>query len=224
MPRTLLPIISLAAIISAGATIAAEYIRPIRPWLVYLFKPLTTVLILVAALLPGTFLAERYAGAICLGLVFSLMGDIWLMLPGDHFLRGLASFFAAHVCYAIAFLAGAAAGGYVWFLLGLGVIGALILRFLWPGLRASLKLPVVAYLFVIVLMVSLAVGLAAAGPSAAATSAAVGALLFMTSDSILAIDRFRRPFRLAQALVLGTYFLGQLLIALSVGLRVLRLA
>ena len=84
--KSLLPVISLAVILSASLTIAAHYLRTPRPILIYVFKPLTTILILAVALLPGTFLTDPYVGAIGLGLLFSLFGDIWLMLPGNLFL------------------------------------------------------------------------------------------------------------------------------------------
>jgi len=43
-----------------------------------------------------------------------------------------------------------------------------------------------------------------------------GAVLFLISDGILAVNRFLRPFRAAQAIILSTYFVAQWLIALSV--------
>ncbi|MCB0156555.1 MAG: hypothetical protein KDD83_00360, partial [Caldilineaceae bacterium] len=51
----------------------------------------------------------------------------------------------------------------------------------------------------------------------AAGLAAVGALLFVISDSVLALDRFRGRFVMARLLVLSTYFAAQWLIAWSVG-------
>jgi uncharacterized membrane protein YhhN len=50
----------------------------------------------------------------------------------------------------------------------------------------------------------------------AALYATLGATLFMISDSILAINRFAKPFRAAEASLLTTYFAAQALIALSV--------
>jgi uncharacterized membrane protein YhhN len=222
--KSLLLVISLAVILSAGLTIVAYYLRPPRPILIYVFKPLTTILILVVALLPGTFLTDRYVGAIGLGLLFSLFGDIWLMLPENRFLYGLVCFLLAHLCYVFAFLTGTPAYGFPWPVLPLAVIGAIILGYLWPALPAGLKGAVSLYVTVIVVMASLAVGRAVTRLSMDTLSAAIGALLFMTSDAILAIDRFRRPFHLAQAAVLGSYFTGQLMIALSIGLMVYRSA
>jgi len=43
-----------------------------------------------------------------------------------------------------------------------------------------------------------------------------GPVLFLISDGLLAINRFMRPFRVAQAVILTTYFTAQWLIALSV--------
>jgi len=52
--------------------------------------------------------------------------------------------------------------------------------------------------------------------SVTALAAAAGAGLFVVSDGVLAIDRFRWPFRAARAVTLATYWSAQLLIALSV--------
>lgn len=220
--KSLLPVISLAVILSACITIGANYLHPARPRLVYVFKPLTTLLILVAALLPGTFPTNRYAGAIGLGLLFSLLGDIWLMLPGNRFLQGLVSFLVAHLCYVFAFLSSTKTYSFPWALLPLSIVGAIILRYLWPTLNKSLKGAVSLYVAVIVVMASVAVGRASANFSIDTLSATIGALLFMASDSVLAIDRFRKPFHMAQAAVLGSYYAGQLMIALSIGLMAYR--
>ena len=50
----------------------------------------------------------------------------------------------------------------------------------------------------------------------AALAAAVGATLFMVSDTALAANKFRTPFRSAELLILGTYYTAIWLIALSV--------
>lgn len=212
MPQLLLV---LGIVLSASLTIAAHYTQPPRRWLVYIFKPLTTILILLIALWPQTFLREPYAGAIALGLLFSLAGDIWLMLPGNYFLAGLISFLIAHVCYIFAFASQPLPFNALWPFIPLAIFGVIFLRYLWPAL-AEMKWPVMIYLTVIVGMTALAVSGGAAWRTPSALLAAVGALFFMASDAVLAVERFRQPFRWAKAVVLSTYFLGQTLIALSV--------
>jgi len=217
--RSLLPVISCLALLSAGLTIVGYYLRPPRRTLIYICKPLTTILILLTVRLPGTLLTDRYALAIGIGLLFSLFGDIWQMLSRRHFLKGLISFLITHICYVLAFLTDAPEFQFLWPALPLGLIGAVILAYLWPALSAGMKAAVGVYVGVIVVMVVLAAARALASFTLGSLFAAIGAFLFLASDAVLAINRFRRPFYLAQAVILGTYFTGQWLIALSVGLR-----
>ncbi len=219
MPVFFTPVLVLAVVLSACLTIAGNYLRPRRGLLIYIFKPLTTILILVVALgaaMQGRFATDSYAVAICVGLAFSLVGDIWLVLPGDRFVPGLASFLLALMCYAWAFRGGASEPDFVLALALLVAVGGITLRYLWPGVAAGLRVPVLVYATVMILMCSLAAGRAIRELSAGSLAAAVGAVLFMLSDMMLVIDRFRRPFQLAHAAVLGSYFAGQLLISLSV--------
>jgi len=93
-----------------------------------------------------------------------------------------------------------------------------VVVYLWRGLPdATLKAAVVAYLLVIVAMAWRA-AVRAQSPVLAGSGllAAAGACLFLASDSVLAVERFRRPFRAAQPVVFATYWAAQLLIALSV--------
>ena len=211
----LLPALTFGTILSSVLTITGHYAGPGRAWLVYVCKPLTTLLILCIALLPGTFLTSNYTRLIAIGLVFSLMGDICLVLPQDRFLHGLASFLVAQVCYAWAFAAGASVRGFVWIALAVALVGVAVLRYLWPGLPGRMRPAVIVYIAAILTMAALAVGRALEMATPMRLAAAAGALLFVVSDATLAINRFRQPFRLAQAVVLATYFAAQLLIALS---------
>lgn len=213
---SLQPVVSIAAVVSAGMTILGHYLHPPRPLIIGSFKPITTVLILVIALLPGSFASDPYARLIAIGLIFCLFGDILLVLPHDRFLFGLGAFLIGLLFYALAFRSGAAGQGFPLVMLALAVIAALILRYLWSGLSSALQLPVALYVGTITLMAALAVGRALRELSPGTLLAAIGAVLFMASDATLAVNRFRRPFRLAPAAVLGTYFAAQLLIALSV--------
>jgi len=210
--------LSLTAIASAILTIVVRYALPRSAWLSYIFKPLTTCLILAVAVIPTARTGSTYGAAITLGLIFSLAGDIWLILPGDRFVPGLASFFLGLLSYCVAFAAGRRLFGFPWPALPPLAIGAVALWYLWPGLPAKLRLPVGAYVLAMVTMASLAGYRASSNPSAGAVCAAIGAALFLVSDALLAINRFRRTFKWVHVSVLGTYFAGQLLIALSVGL------
>ncbi len=47
--------------------------------------------------------------------------------------------------------------------------------------------------------------------------AACGAILFLISDALLAWNRFRMKFKSAQFLIMGTYYVAQWALAMSLG-------
>jgi uncharacterized membrane protein YhhN len=205
----------LSVAFAASATIAvAAHALGRRP-LVYVFKPLgtTLLLVLVATGAPGA--SRQGAAAILAGLFFSLLGDVFLMLPSDRFRSGLVSFLLAHVCYVFAFtrdspLATPLLPFVLWIVLGGAVLPAL-----WPGIPRRLRPPVVAYVAILLVMAGQAASRAAHLHTVPALYAALGAALFVLSDSLLAWNRFRKPFPGAQALIHATYFPAQWLIAIS---------
>ena len=88
---------------------------------------------------------------------------------------------------------------------------------LWPHL-GRLRGPVLVYVVVIGAMAWTAARRAAspATPAPSGVLALAGALVFMASDGVLAVDRFARRFHPAHALVMVTYYAAQTLIAASV--------
>lgn len=207
--------LAASAALVAVLAIRAHYLDESRRWQVYAFKPLATLLILALALVL-TPARSDYQWAIAAGLLFSTAGDVFLMLPRDRFVAGLASFLVAHLCYVGAFSIGVpfAAAPLLW--LPFFAAGGLVLALVWPGLKPALRAPVAVYVIVIATMAGQAAGRWHASGSAVALAAAVGAGLFVVSDAVLAIDRFRWKFRAARAVTLATYWAAQLLIAISV--------
>jgi uncharacterized membrane protein YhhN len=206
-------ILTLFGFASAGLHIRAEYVGPRAQ--VYLFKPLTMILIIAVALVAGADNTSTYKVAVVAGLVCSLAGDVFLMLPRDRFIAGLISFLIAHVLYIIAFTSRSGFNASLPALLVLSMYGALMLRCLWSHL-GKMRLPVLIYMLVILMMVLQAWESHRLSGQPHAFLAAIGAALFALSDSALALNRFRRPFRSAQAIVLSTYFAAQWLIANSI--------
>ena len=184
-------------------------------WRVYLFKPLTTSLIIaMAALWPGQT-GRRYRGLIVLGLVFSLAGDVFLMLPGDRFVQGLVSFLVAHLCYIAAFASSAGARWTPRLFVPYLLYDLVFMALLWPGL-GPLAAPVTVYAAVLVGMGWQAAERWAVFRSGPALGAAVGGALFVLSDSVIAINRFVAPFRASRLIIMTTYIAAQWLIARSV--------
>lgn len=207
-------IIILTALIacSASLTILADYSG--RRRLVYLCKPLTVLLIILVALQQRHPVSTVYQWMIVAGLLFSMAGDVFLMLPRDRFIAGLFSFLVAHICYIVAFSFDGASASPLWSAAPFLFYGGVMLRLLMPRL-AKMKVPVIVYTAVISLMAWLALTRWLAMEERGSLLALAGALLFIVSDSILALNRFKARIRHAQLLILSTYFTAQWLIALS---------
>jgi uncharacterized membrane protein YhhN len=205
--------LSLAALASGCAQIVADERGAVR--FTYLFKPLTTALIIAIALLAEAPVSGSYQALVVAGLLFSLAGDVFLMLPSDRFREGLGSFLVAHLLYVAAFTTTSGFQLAPFALAGIGLAGASMYRALLPHLGA-LRVPVAVYVAAIGAMVWQAAGQWLAIDAHWPAFALVGAILFATSDSILAWDRFRGGIPHRTVWVLGTYFPAQWLIALSV--------
>lgn len=205
--------LTLGALISAGVHILADY-RGARP-LTYIAKPLTTTLILLIAFSAPLPVDGFYQWAIVFGLIFSLAGDIFLMLPSDRFVAGLASFLVTHLCYSVAFVQMVGPPYWTVWVLPIVSFALAVYLLLRPNL-GRLHVPVVIYMLAILAMAWLGVTMAQQRGALWAIAAGVGSLLFVVSDATLALNRFRGPLHHAQLLVLSTYYVGQWLIASSV--------
>ncbi len=214
MTEILHPAIVVLTFVSATIAILSKYLGW-RSNIFYISKPLTTTLILAPVLILTPDSTSAYIPLIAGGLAFALLGDILLMMPESRFVLGIGSFAATHALYLAAFISAAGLALVNPSTIPLLLFTVIMTRFLWPGLRKSLQIPVLAYVVLITIMTIQAIGAAVQSEGIGLAIAAAGAILFLASDSMLAIDRFRVPFRSAQALVLSTYWLGQWLIALS---------
>ena len=208
-------LLSVLIALSAGMTIRAVYRD--APQQEYVFKPLTTALIIVVALVANDPVSARYQSLIVAGLVASLIGDVALMLPDDRwFLYGLLSFLGAHLLYIAAFNLARDGNAAWYYVVPFAAYALVMVIWLWPHL-GSMRAPVLFYIGVIMIMAWQAANRWLAGRAFDGTLLAlVGAYLFVASDSVLAVERFRGTWRSAPFWVLSTYFAAQWLIALSV--------
>ncbi len=207
-----------AILISATLAIASAMAGGNGSYLHYAFKPLTTILILLRLLLAAP--AKRSAGsAFMLAIAFSLLGDIFLMLPGPilkaGFELGLASFLLAHLLFLFAFTRDARWFAFPLPMLVLLMASAANLLVLWPFIPAGLKLPVSVYMLCLLAMAGQACSRALQLGSPASKMAAAGAVAFLISDTLIAFDKFYTPVPAAALLILGTYYLALYLIVRS---------
>lgn len=205
-------ILTVLTVISALLHMWGEYQGP--DILIYIFKPLTMIFIIAIAVLAKDPPSRRYKSAIVAGLLFSLAGDIFLMLPMDLFIVGLLSFLIAQLIYTYAFRTGRPFRLNFLVLLPFALYGVIIFLILLAGLN-GMEIPVAIYVIVILTMAWQAWDQWDNVRAGWALLAFIGAILFVISDSILALNRFWEPFVMARALTLSTYYSAQWLIANS---------
>lgn len=178
----------------------------------YLCKPATMVALIAttAASTPAHAAGTRRDWFLA-ALACSLVGDFFLMLPTDRFVAGLAAFLVGHLCYTAGFFTHGPSG--VALTVTVVVVAVLVTplgRRILGALGHSRELIVPVALYMVVISVMLATAWATGN-----VLAGVGAALFVSSDAMIAWNRFVRPFPGADIGIMVTYHLGQAGLVLS---------
>lgn len=156
-------------------------------------------------------------------LAFSWAGDILLMFENGKplfFIGGLVCFLTTHILYIIYFLNTRPAATSMlkrqpWWMIMVAAYAVLLVWFLYPHLK-EMKLPVMVYATVISVMLLAAIHVYPRLSKIAGMLFISGAVFFVCSDSLLAINKFYQPFMLAGQLIMFTYCLAQFLIVWGV--------
>ncbi len=189
-------------------------------------KPLVIVLLLIWFYAMTGF--QGNAAFFAAALFFSLIGDIWLMMPAGFFLFGLAAFFVAHCAYIIAFAPTLPQSPLMYYVLALALalVGVIYVSQIRVGImrtRGARRLRVLSGLYCFILTIMMVAAIATTDRPEwnlyYAIQVSIGGMLFFLSDSMLAYDRFVNPIRHGRLLVRISYHLGQILIISGAALQ-----
>lgn len=183
-------------------------------WLFYFTKTTPILLMSLVVFSQSATALDHYSFAIGIALLLSSVGDLFLMHPKDKFIPGLVAFLCAHIVYSVAFLYPIEHISSYWTLFTLMALGMLVYLLLLPGLGGS-KFPVAIYTIAILLMVWSAIEFWTLVRIPSAGYAMFGAFIFVISDIVLAIDRFRSSSAFSRHVVMITYYTAQALLTLS---------
>ena len=183
----------------------------------FIFKPLLMVVIGGYFLSQTNHITNSLKGWIISALFFSWLGDILLMFQPKNdtfFLLGLSAFLLAHVSYIIFFHGVRVRENIrsnILLLLIVVIYYAILITILSPYL-GDMKLPVRIYGIVISFMFMLAMHMLFIKNKIAGRWMMTGALLFVISDSVLAINKFYQPVEASGIIIMLSYALAQLFI------------
>ena len=183
-----------------------------------LFKCLPIISLMLFVLLQGMSFSiyYRYSRRILVGLIFSCLGDAFLVWKQNYFMHGTAMFAVSQVMYARAF-------GWKPFnpyTLGvLSVIGTAGYYYVASDLKGILLYLVASYMVLILTMTWRAIARVQFFDELwtwTKLCGCAGSILFLISDFVIAIDKFRTPVPFSHIIVMSTYYAAQLGISLSV--------
>jgi uncharacterized membrane protein YhhN len=183
----------------------------------FVFKPLLLIVLAIYFLSQTNKIESGLKKWILAALFFSWVGDVVLLFQESKsifFLLGLSSFLIAHAFYIFFFHNIRVIENIksnLWLLVIVVIYYAVLITLLSPHL-GDMKLPVRIYGIVISFMFMLAMHMLFIKNKIAGRWMMIGALLFVLSDSLLAINKFYQPFEAAGIIIMLTYGLAQLFI------------
>ena len=164
---------------------------------------------------------NRFHSMIIIALIFSWIGDITLQLTQfkeSFFLIGVGCFLIAQMIYMVTFFTTPGENSVffrkIYLVVPVVLYGMGILWLLYDGL-GDMKLPVTIYTMVIMTMLLAAINREKKVNKQSFLLVLAGAIIFVVSDSILAINKFAQPFELGRIASMTSYITAQYLIALG---------
>jgi uncharacterized membrane protein YhhN len=183
----------------------------------FIFKPLLVSSLLYYFILSTRQVTSALKKWIVAALIFSTAGDTLLMFANTNelfFILGLCAFLVAHLFYIYTFhqiRTRHQISGKWYAAIIVAIYYFLIINFLLPHL-GGLKYPVIVYGLVISFMLLVAMHLYDLEDNITARYLLTGAILFVVSDSVLAINKFYHPYPWGGWAIMITYVLAQWLL------------
>jgi uncharacterized membrane protein YhhN len=184
----------------------------------FIAKALIIPVLILMFLLNLNPLTNRLHRLMIMGLLFSWSGDIVLEFSesnGNMFIPGLVCFLLAHIMYLTVFIMtpgkNSLISNRIMLLIPVIIYGVGLVLYLYQDLK-EMKLPVIVYAIVILLMLSGAINRINKVKRKSFLLVLAGAILFVISDSAIAINKFSIKFEYSGIVIMSTYIVAQYLI------------
>ena len=187
-------------------------------WPGFITKALIIPVLIILFLSNMNPLKNRLHRFMFAGLLFSWAGDVSLEFSKDNgnmFIPGLACFLMAHVMYFTVFLITPGKNTilkkYMWLLVPVIIYGVVLVAYLYKYL-GEMRLPVIVYAVVILTMLTGAINRKEKVKKESYLLVLAGAILFVISDSSIAVNKFSHQFDSSGMVIMSTYIVAQYLI------------
>ncbi len=214
----------IIAMVDLGAVLAQDMF----PYLRFFTKPLIMISLLVIYLISLWKFQIKATIPMIVAIIFSLLGDVFLLFKGDiAFMLGLGSFLIAHLGYIVVFIKDQKMTQYEkgpvlrrrpGLIAPFGLYTIILLVLLWSDLGA-LKIPVVIYSLTIMMMGLTALNRWRYVHLVCIGWVMTGALLFIISDSLIAINKFLIDFPLSGFWIMLTYIVAQYCLIMGITIQ-----
>ena len=182
------------------------------------FKPLLMTILVIVYLLS----VKKANFWLVSALFFSFWGDVFLLDKTNYFVFGLASFLIAHIMYikmTSNFLHKTSVVKKVTAAVPFIVLFTVLLYVIYPNLNEML-MPVIVYGIAISCFGTLALLNYQQKKSTENTWLLLGAILFIASDSLIALNNFYKPEVIFDITIITLYIVSQYLIVKSVIMKI----
>ena len=187
----------------------------------WFLKPFLIPLLFLAVHFCGDFPSKRF---LLIALTFSWMGDVVLLFTEKaeiYFIIGLIAFLISHIAYIVLFskqlrINSSRNSAVFWVgITAIIVYLVLMLSLLLPTL-GDLKIPVFTYAIILSTMLLFAFKGYLKWSKPAGSYILLGAIIFVSSDSILAFNKFYEPILYSSFFIMVTYLMAQYLIVVGI--------
>jgi uncharacterized membrane protein YhhN len=180
---------------------------------VYCTKPLIMISIMTFYFLQTQNQRNFQDKLMLIAFFFSMLGDTFLMFQGEkYFMFGLGSFLITHLYYIFVFSCNRLKMNLL-ARISLFAFSLIMLSVLKNNVNKSLLIPILVYMITITIM---AITASERNTNSASYKLAlIGAILFVLSDSLIAINEFVVKIPFPTFLIMSTYVLAQYLIAIG---------
>jgi len=199
--------------------IALEYME--TTWLALVIKGLIIPVLMVLYYSLARFKMNSFHRFILVALFFSWVGDVTLQLQAysdNFFMIGLIGFLITQVIYLVLFFSTKGDNvlffNKIWLAIPVLLFGAGIFWVFYDGL-GDMMIPVLVYTVVILTMLLGAINRKEKVNQLSYSLVLIGAVLFILSDSILAVNKFAYQVPLYRLANMSTYITAQYLIAMG---------